>query len=102
MFIVDCRQSLAQWVFNERLCLGVWVCLFLFVVEVDTWKCVCVCSGWVIVFSCLFVHEIKGSYHRKLFVVIQLLSQLMVLFSHFGAFRSLMSQYEIITNAQLI
>lgn len=52
------------------VCLGVCVCLFLFIDEIDTWKCVFVCLRMqVIVFfpflSFLFVHEIKGSVHGK-------------------------------------
>lgn len=60
-----------QWMgVEDSVCLGVCVCLFLFVAEIDTWKCVClfVClrieaGDCFLLF--LFVHEIKGSVHRK-------------------------------------
>ncbi len=55
---------------EDSVCLGVCVCLFLFVVEIDTWKCMClfVClriEAGDCFLSFLFVHEIKGSFQRK-------------------------------------
>lgn len=50
-------------------CLGVCVCLFLFIDEIDTWKCVFVCLREKASDCCLcflFVHEVKGSVHGKL------------------------------------
>lgn len=77
MFIVDYRQSSAEWVFNEwvwgaSVYLRVCVCLFLFVVEIDTWKrvclfvCLCTEAGDCFL-SFLFVREIKGSVRGKIF-----------------------------------
>lgn len=55
---------------EDRVCLGVCVCLFLFVADIDTWKCVClfVClciEAGDCFLSFLVVHGIKGSVHRN-------------------------------------
>lgn len=49
-------------------CLGVCICLFLFIDEIDTWKCVFVCLR-IYASDCFrsspFGSEIKGSGRRK-------------------------------------
>lgn len=65
MFIVDCRQSFAEWVLGEWVWTAVCVCLFLFADEIDTWKCVFVylrVEASDCFLSSVFVHEIKGTY----------------------------------------
>lgn len=65
---------------EDGVCLGVCVCLFLFVVEIDTWKRVClfVClriEAGDCFLSFLCVHEIIGSVHRKYFFSLSIFSQ---------------------------